>query len=80
MTLWASVAHGPSDLRVFAFGMRSTSRAITVTLLEHLSTDHHPSGSTWESRPTATSSSRPLRTAQITSSCLFLTPSFSCMR
>ena len=41
---------------------------------------HCPSGAGWESTPTTTSSSRPFRTAQITSSCFVLISSLSCTR
>ena len=41
---------------------------------------HCPSGTGWESTSTTTSSTRPFRTAQITSSCFVLIPSLSCMR
>ena len=41
---------------------------------------HCPSGAGWAPTPTATSSSRPFRTAQITSSCFVPMPSLSCMR
>ena len=40
----------------------------------------HVYGVYWGSTPTTTSSSRPLRTAQITSSCFVPMPSLSCMR
>ena len=39
-----------------------------------------PSQQSGRQRPTTTSSSRPFRTAQITSSCFVLTPSLSCIR
>ena len=41
---------------------------------------HWPSGTGWESTPATTSSIRPFRTAQTTSSCFVLMPSLSCMR
>ena len=41
---------------------------------------HCPSGAGWASTSTTTSSSRPFRTAQTTSSCFVLMPSLSCMR
>ena len=41
---------------------------------------HCPSGAGRESTPTRTSSTRPFRTAQITSSCFVLIPSLSRMR
>ena len=41
---------------------------------------HCPSGAGGASPPTSTSSTRPFRTAQITSSCFVLMPSLSCMR
>ena len=42
---------------------------------------HCPSsGAGWASAPTTMSSTRPFRTAQITSSCFFLMLSLSCMR
>ena len=47
---------------------------------QRLVVGHCPSGVGWASSPTSTSSTRPLRTAQITSSCFVPMPSLSCMR